>query len=483
MPRMPLKRKKPTTGTRGSDSFPRKRVALSPVQDRQHHQGDSPQDTVDDRSHPEPMDTDHPANPLKRACEEGSPKSIIAEGNMPDLLIAQLPDAQLLDTQQPDTQLPEAQLRDPSHPVNPQLKVDEEDKSITAEENMPKPIIAQSPDTEELEKRRLEELVKSDLHASLTEWVSQKEFWKPFPDPEQNDRWVDDRIFAVCAYTNIEGCWDCLSIDVSRFVYLAFPQEGVSWDSLNADTQNRISKWAGNKGKEYIEGGSLAHEPETLLVSWIWRILYDNLLSPACTDKWFGESWAAYGKLRSELREQITDVDNSFTRSYHNWRYTSARMLSMLHGPHTDPERLKRIIKDEVGQLIQVDRAGSERVYDTLDELVETAVTLDFLVEVVKKNISFEMHHPETRELSGFIYKEGDARMEVQLSDPDLVDGRPVDFIRRPAMRQYGKVRSETVPLFGIANHPGEFLYKDYHQCTESCPMVVVVKEKERNEA
>ncbi|KAK7432513.1 hypothetical protein QQZ08_001078 [Neonectria magnoliae] len=478
---MPPKRRRATTSTRGSDSFPSKRVAQSPLQDRQHHRGDSPQDTVDDRGHPEPMETNHPANPPKRVCEEGSPKSIIAEENMPDLLIAQLPDTPLpntqqLDTQQPDAQLSDAQLRDA------QLKVDEEDKSITAEENVPKPIIAQSPDAEELEKRQFEELTKSDLSVSLTKPVLEKEFWKPFPHPQQNNRWENRLAFADDAYSHLSGCWHALSDDVSDFAYSILPED-ASWDSLDADTKGRVSKWAGNKGKQYIEGRGGTGEPMTLFEAWVWHILYDNLLSPACTDKWRGESWAAYGKLRLELRGHITDADNSFTRSYHSWRYTSARMLSALHGSHTDPERLKRIVKDELDQLIQIRGVKPEFLNAKLNKIVDEAVKLDFLVEVVKANISFEMHHPETRELSGFIYKKGDVAMAVDDPDPHRFDGCPVDFIKRPAMRQYGKVRSDSIPLFGLANHPGEFFYKDYHQCAESCPMVVVVKEKEGKEA
>lgn len=152
-------------------------------------------------------------------------------------------------------------------------------------------------------------------------------------------------------------------------------------------------------------------------------------------------------------------------------------MLYAIYGGHSDPERLKGILGKELGQFIQIRGTEPELVDEYLDKLVKKAVQVDLHVEAAKENISFEMHDPETRKLSGFIYKEDPVATETYdvFRNFELPDGRPIDFIKRPGMRLHGEGRGETSLFDSFLNYPSELLYHNYHQGGVVIPMLVVV--------
>ena len=131
-------------------------------------------------------------------------------------------------------------------------------------------------------------------------------FDRPSLHPEENDRWCDGRNFGGVA-DFLEGRWGSLEFEIGKFVTHCLPAR-ISWDSLSSDTQDKIKVWA-PKAKEYIEDEMFGCA--RLIEAWVWRILYDNLLSPDCADKWCGEHWADYGKLRRTLQGML--ILKSFT--------------------------------------------------------------------------------------------------------------------------------------------------------------------------
>lgn len=86
-----------------------------------------------------------------------------------------------------------------------------------------------------------------------------------------------------------------------------------SWNILSEETQAKLTNWA-PKAKQYIEGDLLLRG--ALYLAWVWRVLYEHLFSAECTDKWSGEHWSNYGKLRSELGGNISQTLPSLTIAY-----------------------------------------------------------------------------------------------------------------------------------------------------------------------
>ena len=126
-------------------------------------------------------------------------------------------------------------------------------------------------------------------------------WWDPgLDDREENKRWTDDVIFGGDIELRVrEHLWDASQTEVNRFLFYCLPHS-ARWDSLDEESQTKIKAWA-PKAERFISvpsiGGGMA-----LFEGWVWRILYDNLLSQDCDDKWNGEHWAAFGKTNRSLR-------------------------------------------------------------------------------------------------------------------------------------------------------------------------------------
>ncbi|KPM41277.1 hypothetical protein AK830_g5314 [Neonectria ditissima] len=491
------KRSRAATGSESSPGPPRKHPTKSSLQDRQTRQK-IPQDPVDELDHSCLMDTNPPMSPQRGAAEGENLEPVIADSQLPEsqlpgpqlsslrhtedaqlevseadnptptiaddahLLDAHLIDAHLLDAQSDDAQSDDAQTDDAQlEDVQPEEGEGNDLKTAIADSQLP----------------GIQQRDKNPSGLPRLSWDSKPgDFAIPFPFHEQNERWRESLFFDEHAGASIDHTtWGPFICDVVRFVDHCLPRR-ASWNSLGIEIQGKIQRWAGNKGERYIEDERASGVgAETLCDAWVWRLLYDNLFSPNCTDKWFGEHWVAYGKLRLALRGHITHADNSLSRSYHSWRYTSARMLYAVYGGHSDPKRLKGILRQELGQLIQIRGADPESVEEYLDKLVAAAISIDLQVEVSKDNIWFEMHDPETQKLSGFIYKDS-ATVESgsAFRNFDELNGRPVDFIRSPAIWIYGRGKTRaycsSACLFG-----SESFHVDYDRGRLMAKMKVVV--------
>ncbi|TPX17586.1 uncharacterized protein E0L32_012120 [Thyridium curvatum] len=239
----------------------------------------------------------------------------------------------------------------------------------------------------------------------------------------------------------------------------------MGWEALKPADQKYLSSWAAN-AKGHMD--KLTGNKE-LLEAWIWHILWDRLFSPECDDKWHGEQWAAYGKICSYLRGRTTRIDNSFTRCFHNWRWSTTHMLSAMHGSHVDPAWLCTILRGELSGLFKY--SDPDRFDEDLLNAAEAAIRLDKYIQGCKHDITLFMAHPETGTSFGFrCDARGSKLMQTWEQEQDPRDrayddpaGSLVDFIQRPGVKTYGKQEVCPVPLW-VKSHEEEVYVGAYDQ-------------------
>ncbi|KAH6989704.1 hypothetical protein BKA56DRAFT_728128 [Ilyonectria sp. MPI-CAGE-AT-0026] len=266
--------------------------------------------------------------------------------------------------------------------------------------------------------------------------------------------------------------------DVLTFTRECLPLD-LSWEDLDTETQNRLKEWAPD-AEQYVADLSTTGGLLQLLSAWVWRILFYNLFSADCDDKWAGEAWAAFGKMLRGFQGRIRNADDSFTWTFHTWRYHSVRMLHALHGAHTEPARLDAIFRKELDPLIKIMKMRRNPDYHAgrfgkyLGTMIENAIKLDLRVLSHKARICFEMRDPETLKVTGFPYKYDKNVMECY-DEPE--DGTIVGLVMRPGLRLYGRVgaRMHLLPRDRSHFHIEEPAYADYHRF-EAKPMLVAVK-------
>ncbi|KAI9158073.1 hypothetical protein HJFPF1_06062 [Paramyrothecium foliicola] len=168
------------------------------------------------------------------------------------------------------------------------------------------------------------------------------------------------------------------------------------WNLLDDDLQAQLLAWAPSAPK-------LLNSKATFYVfikAWCWRLLYDNLFSPECSEKWCGEFWAAYGKVFATLKASCTgNSDDHFARSFHAWGHLSAKMLYMKHGYHTSADYLRDKIIQGFGPMIDVLIPDFDYY---IGALVRTAIRLDFAIQSHRAHFEFVIHDPDTKKLHGF---------------------------------------------------------------------------------
>lgn len=81
--------------------------------------------------------------------------------------------------------------------------------------------------------------------------------------------------------------------------------ESLEWENLSAQTRDRITRWVSEPtAKAYVEEGF----HDLLMEAWVWRILFDNLLSPDCIDKWSSQPWVDYDKARRGFQGKAASI-------------------------------------------------------------------------------------------------------------------------------------------------------------------------------
>ncbi|KAM5350971.1 hypothetical protein ACJ41O_003694 [Fusarium nematophilum] len=258
----------------------------------------------------------------------------------------------------------------------------------------------------------------------------------------ETKRWNHEAFQNMYSMDHIRDLmWEDLDINISRFAGACLPGTPVSWEGLDAETQDRIKRWA-PAARAYFED---VVTTKVVMKSWVWRIIFDNLFSPNCRDKWLGQHWADFDNLRRSLQENVTNEEKGFVHAFHDWRYLTARMLYATKGPHSDADRLKKILVTELDPVIKLRNQEAEIVDEYLAIVVDKAMEMDLRLLAQKANVSVEMHDPATGKLWGFPYKHDPA---IMISAPDYrthrksLEGFRVDFISSPRMISHGERRS-----------------------------------------
>ena len=144
----------------------------------------------------------------------------------------------------------------------------------------------------------------------------------------------------------------------------------------------------------------------------------------------------------------VEHIDNEFTSSFFEWRHHSTRMLLMTHGRHTDPDRLKTILRRHVGKLILARNPKYDVVEERLDDLVRRAIPIDLQIVAMYHDARIEMVDPETQAKSRFPFDDSPGLMRQQggpLVGASSCNGRTVRFISQPLVRIYGKRAGHSV--------------------------------------
>ncbi|CAG9951828.1 unnamed protein product, partial [Clonostachys rosea f. rosea IK726] len=244
------------------------------------------------------------------------------------------------------------------------------------------------------------------------------------------------------------------------------------------------------------------------MLAWVWRILYDNLLSPDCTDKWSTEGWAHLGSFHQSLRKGgLPDESNAFTHAYHAAKFWSVRMAYMRFGPHTSVERLEKVILDEFLPMMklrnhpenQIELTDSEsasepdidpetglysKVNELLSKVTQTAVDMDLWILASGKNVRVDFRDPETGKVSGFPYKPDSMSPLNNLirTSARPAIGAPVDLVVEPLLRSFGERATISCEKPGFVDfYPSAFGM--HHKCTEMSKMWVVVDHFDEYEA
>ena len=332
----------------------------------------------------------------------------------------------------------------------------------------------------------------------------------PSADSKERERWYHDA-FEKNPGDGFE-CrqWRALNTHITMFVGEAFSRI-CRWNLLDSSTKADLTAIAPKASlfSEDVKGMCMLE----LFEAWIWRLLWDHLLSPDCMDKWAGEKWSCFGRLHMSLRGGVTDEDNPYNFAYHSSRHSTARMLYMRYGPHTHPDRLMRILWEKVVPVIRINshpdnnpprqqpsfenhvelpsddsdyrddslffRPSDLELKKQLTKLIEQAILTDFYIIGSKYYMKVDINDPsaEGQAAYGFPFRR-DLMLISQVGplrwNNTAAKGRPVDFVRSPLARVYGhhEVSAE--------DDEGTLMLMDppirhYHRCSAKERMRVVV--------
>ncbi|KAH7308498.1 hypothetical protein B0I35DRAFT_483055 [Stachybotrys elegans] len=107
---------------------------------------------------------------------------------------------------------------------------------------------------------------------------------------------------------------DCLVGDLER--------KAKQWEDLTRPAQMKFEAWADNAGKHLNSSMSQGG----VFRAWVWRILYDNILSPSCVAKW-NRDWLAFVRLRDDFRGIVTR-EPFLAYQFHQCKLTTAKLFS-----------------------------------------------------------------------------------------------------------------------------------------------------------
>uniref|UniRef100_A0A8H7TQ58 Uncharacterized protein n=1 Tax=Bionectria ochroleuca TaxID=29856 RepID=A0A8H7TQ58_BIOOC len=283
----------------------------------------------------------------------------------------------------------------------------------------------------------------------------------PSVDQAEIKRW-DHKAFLEGSYYHqpLHDLWCKLSVYVNNFISASAPIKCM-WHLLDDKTKGELISFCPLSPRIIEDGNKGCHH---LMLAWVWRILYDNLLSPDCTDKWSTEGWAHLGSFHQSLRKGgLPDESNAFTHAYHAAKFWSVRMAYMRFGPHTSVERLEKVILDEFLPMMKL-RNHPENQIELTDS--ESASEPDIDPET-------GLYSKVNELLSKVTQTAVDMDLWILASARPAI-GAPVDLVVEPLLRSFGERATISCEKPGFVDfYPSAFGM--HHKCTEMSKMWVVV--------
>lgn len=135
--------------------------------------------------------------------------------------------------------------------------------------------------------------------------ASQESSHPPPPaNAEEEKRW-NDEIFddhnTKWVGTIVNSHFGTLEKRIYSYINAAFPYASeCRWDSLSSEIKSELRQLT-SKAELYL-GNTLFDVANHLYQAWIYQLLFDNLFSADCADKWAGKEWIAFGNLDKILR-------------------------------------------------------------------------------------------------------------------------------------------------------------------------------------
>ncbi|CAH0020921.1 unnamed protein product [Clonostachys rhizophaga] len=278
-----------------------------------------------------------------------------------------------------------------------------------------------------------------DKHA-ITKLISTSR--PPAPVLIQNEsmwrKFVYDRLDMQ--HSRVRDLWVSLRCNISYLVKEWMPERYL-WEDLSEESQKEIGSWACN-AKVHIEHDEKEHL-NALFEGWIFHLLYENLFSRDCHDKWSSPDWTMFGQLQriySNHAENSDDADSPFNIRFHNWRRISSGMLFDMHKDawHTEPGRLYNILAKHLEPLFLSEsrvRAPDKTSHEYLEWMVYEAIKLDALMINSPISLTMKMRDPATGKVNGFPLA---GRKPMLAPFADLTYSHVVDFIYEPWFTIHG---------------------------------------------
>lgn len=128
--------------------------------------------------------------------------------------------------------------------------------------------------------------------------MTEEDHFRSFGSEAEAGSWTHGAFLPSSDHYIHMKIWDDLAAQIQIFVKLVFPPKCI-WSLVEDDIKAQLLAIS-PRAADFCE------DPEykgcwLLFGAWIWRILYENLFSLNCRDKWSGSDWTTFGCLRESL--------------------------------------------------------------------------------------------------------------------------------------------------------------------------------------
>lgn len=110
-------------------------------------------------------------------------------------------------------------------------------------------------------------------------------------------------------------------------------------------------------------------------------------------------------------------------------------MAYALNGNSSDTERIEKILTEQLGRFMTITAEAGE----LLNRVAHMATKMELRMQASPFCYQLGMHHPDTLERSGFLYKQRWPVMDHKETGPSPEEGALVDIICTPWIRASGE--------------------------------------------